>query len=58
MASGVIGELRGVRACFAYAIESGSGNIRLEPSLGGGATWDVGCYAVDVPLGAATTPAL
>ncbi|WSS09114.1 hypothetical protein OG320_11090 [Microbispora sp. NBC_01189] len=54
----MIGELRVVRACFAYAIESGSGNIQLEPSLGGGATWDVGCYAVDVPLGAATTPAL
>lgn len=48
--AGVIGELRVVRACFAFAIEEGSGNIRLEPSLGGGATWDVGCYAVDVPL--------
>ncbi|WP_327048348.1 Gfo/Idh/MocA family oxidoreductase [Microbispora sp. NBC_01189] len=50
LASGAIGELRVVRACFAHGIESGSGNIRLEPSLGGGATWDVGCYAVDVPL--------
>ncbi|ASU82601.1 gfo/Idh/MocA family oxidoreductase [Nocardiopsis gilva YIM 90087] len=50
LASGEIGELRVVRASFAFGIESGSGNIRLEPSLGGGATWDVGCYAVDVPL--------
>ncbi|MFD3726598.1 Gfo/Idh/MocA family protein [Streptomyces sp. NPDC058671] len=48
--SGEIGELRLVRASFAFRIESGSGNIRLDPALGGGATWDVGCYAVDVPL--------
>ncbi|MEU0718730.1 Gfo/Idh/MocA family oxidoreductase [Streptomyces lavendulocolor] len=50
LASGEIGELRVVRASFAYRIESGSGNIRLDPDLGGGATWDVGCYAVDAPL--------
>lgn len=49
LASGRIGELRVVRASFAFAIEDGSGNIRLERSLGGGATWDVGCYAMDVP---------
>jgi xylose dehydrogenase (NAD/NADP) len=48
--AGAVGDLRLVRASFAYAIESGSGNIRLNPALGGGATWDVGCYAVDVPL--------
>ncbi|GAA2497217.1 Gfo/Idh/MocA family oxidoreductase [Streptomyces gobitricini] len=50
LASGEIGELRLVRASFAFRIESGSGNIRLDPALGGGATWDVGCYAVDAPL--------
>lgn len=50
LASGEIGELLLVRASFAFRIESGSGNIRLDPALGGGATWDVGCYAVDVPL--------
>jgi predicted dehydrogenase len=50
LASGQIGELRLVRASFAFRIETGSGNIRLDPALGGGATWDVGCYAVDVPL--------
>lgn len=50
LASGAVGELRLVRASFAFAIASGSGNIRLDPDLGGGATWDVGCYAVDVPL--------
>ncbi|MEU1819749.1 Gfo/Idh/MocA family oxidoreductase [Streptomyces roseifaciens] len=50
LASGAVGELRVVRASFAFAIETGSGNIRLDPALGGGATWDVGCYAIDVPL--------
>jgi D-xylose 1-dehydrogenase (NADP+, D-xylono-1,5-lactone-forming) len=50
LAAGAVGDLRLVRASFAFAIESGSGNIRLNPELGGGATWDVGCYAVDVPL--------
>ncbi|MFH9677377.1 Gfo/Idh/MocA family protein [Streptomyces sp. NPDC017405] len=49
LASGEIGELRVVRAAFAFAIPSGSGNIRLEQKLGGGATFDVGCYALDVP---------
>ncbi|MET8544840.1 Gfo/Idh/MocA family oxidoreductase [Kitasatospora sp. NPDC004799] len=49
LASGAIGELRLVRASFAFEIPGGSDNIRLDPALGGGATWDVGCYAVDVP---------
>lgn len=48
--SNEIGELRMVRASFAYPIASGSGNIRLVPELGGGATWDVGCYAVNVAV--------
>ncbi|MFE4604633.1 Gfo/Idh/MocA family protein [Kitasatospora indigofera] len=49
LAAGTIGELRFVRTAFAFEIPTGSGNIRLDPALGGGATWDVGCYAVDVP---------
>jgi len=48
LGSGVIGDLRVVRATFAFEIPSGSGNIRLDPILGGGATWDMGCYALDV----------
>lgn len=48
LAVGAVGALRLVRASFAYPIVSGSGNIRLDPALGGGATWDVGVYAVDV----------
>lgn len=49
LASGEIGELRVVRAAFAYPTRV-EGNIRFDPALGGGATWDVGCYAFDVPL--------
>ncbi|GAB2712427.1 Gfo/Idh/MocA family protein [Kitasatospora kifunensis] len=49
LASDAVGELRLVRAAFAFEIPSGSGNIRLDAALGGGATWDVGCYAIDVP---------
>ncbi|WP_367127237.1 Gfo/Idh/MocA family protein [Saccharothrix sp. HUAS TT1] len=49
LASGEIGELRVVRSAFAYPTATG-GNIRFDPALGGGATWDVGCYAFDVPL--------
>jgi xylose dehydrogenase (NAD/NADP) len=46
--SGLIGRLLLVRASFAFPIATGSGNIRLRPELGGGATWDVGGYPVDV----------
>ncbi|MFD1151362.1 Gfo/Idh/MocA family protein, partial [Saccharothrix hoggarensis] len=49
LASGEIGELRVVRSAFAYPTAP-EGNIRFDPALGGGATWDVGCYAFDVPL--------
>lgn len=49
LAAGTIGELRVVRAAFAGVMDP-VGNIRYDPSLGGGATWDVGCYAFDVPL--------
>ncbi|WP_456785866.1 Gfo/Idh/MocA family protein [Cellulomonas sp. P5_C5] len=47
IAEGRIGEVRGVRASFAFRIDDPR-NIRLSPELGGGATWDVGCYATDV----------
>jgi predicted dehydrogenase len=48
LASGLIGRLVLIRASFAYPIPSGSDNIRLVPELGGGATWDVGGYPVNV----------
>ena len=42
---GAIGGVRAIVAGFTFALD-GFGNIRLDPSLGGGALWDVGCYPV------------
>jgi predicted dehydrogenase len=42
--SGGIGRLRLVRSSFSFPIEPG--DWRLDPSRGGGALWDVGCYGV------------
>jgi predicted dehydrogenase len=44
VAEGVIGDLRLVRSSFSFPIEPG--DWRLDPSRGGGALWDVGCYGV------------
>ena len=43
--SGAIGELRLVRGSFSFNI-SRPGDVRLDPALGGGCLWDVGCYPV------------
>ncbi|MFC4564305.1 Gfo/Idh/MocA family protein [Nocardiopsis mangrovi] len=50
LASGEIGDLRVVRASFAFLMGAAPGDIRLAAGLGGGATWDVGCYAVDAAM--------
>jgi D-xylose 1-dehydrogenase (NADP+, D-xylono-1,5-lactone-forming) len=42
---GAIGELRLIRSSFSFPIAPG--DWRLEPSRGGGALWDVGCYGVN-----------
>jgi len=41
--SGAIGELRLVRGAFTFNINQ-PGDVRLDPELGGGSIWDVGCY--------------
>jgi xylose dehydrogenase (NAD/NADP) len=41
--SGTIGELRLVRGAFTFNINQ-PGDVRLNPQLGGGSIWDVGCY--------------
>lgn len=45
IASGRIGSVREVNAVFGFAGVP-SGNYRLDPKLGGGALYDVGCYCI------------
>lgn len=42
--SGRIGDLRLIRSSFSFPIDPG--DWRLDPTRGGGALWDVGCYGV------------
>jgi xylose dehydrogenase (NAD/NADP) len=46
---GAIGAVRHVSAGFSFAGEL-AGNYRLEPQRGGGALYDVGCYAISAAL--------
>lgn len=43
--SGKIGRVRVVRGCFTFDLTR-EGDVRLDPALGGGSLWDVGCYPV------------
>lgn len=45
VAQGAIGDVRALRGVFSFTLSDG-GDIRLEPSLGGGALWDLGSYPV------------
>jgi predicted dehydrogenase len=49
IAEGAIGAVRHVAAGFVFAGRL-DGNFRLEPGRGGGALYDVGCYAVSAAL--------
>ena len=43
--SGRLGTLRGVKGAFTFPLTR-EGDVRLDPALGGGSLWDVGCYPV------------
>lgn len=49
LAAGAIGPVRHVSTGFAFAGDH-DGNYRLDPAMGGGALYDVGCYAVSAAL--------
>ena len=46
VASGTIGAVRFVRAVFAISM-SKEGDIRFDPTIGGGCLWDLGSYCVN-----------
>ncbi len=43
--TGAIGEVRLVRGSFSFPLTN-PGDVRLDPAMGGGATWDVGVYPI------------
>ena len=44
---GSIGELRFIRGSFSFNLDR-PGDVRLDPTYGGGSLWDVGCYPVSL----------
>jgi xylose dehydrogenase (NAD/NADP) len=42
---GAVGDVRVIRATFSFDLDR-PGDVRLDPELGGGSLWDVGCYPV------------
>ncbi len=47
IASGELGEVRSVRACFSFMMQPARHYRLKDPiELGGGALWDIGCYAI------------
>jgi len=45
VAGGAVGTVRFVRGTFSFPLTR-PGDVRLDPAMGGGALWDVGCYPV------------
>ena len=46
--AGAIGTVQSVQASFGFTLSRPAGNIRLDPSLGGGALLDAGCYPLSL----------
>lgn len=47
IASGAIGEIRGIRSAFTFSNPNDSGNVRFRKDWGGGSIYDVGCYPIN-----------
>src|SRR5512138_1361414 len=43
--SGSLGALKMVRGSFSFVL-SREGDVRLDPAMGGGSIWDIGCYPI------------
>lgn len=48
ISDGAIGEPRSVQASFGFTLQKPEGNIRMSPTLGGGALLDAGSYALSL----------
>lgn len=46
IASGVIGEIRGIHGTFTFNSSANHGNVRFNQAWGGGSVYDVGCYPI------------
>ena len=47
LVSGAVGEVRHVSSTFRFVMNNPA-SIKLDPALGGGSLWDVGCYPVNI----------
>ena len=45
---GAIGRVVGLEARFSFSLMKPGDNIRVQPDMGGGAMWDLGCYVVSL----------
>lgn len=43
--SGVLGDVRVIKGAFTFTLTN-PGDVRLNPEMGGGSIWDVGCYPI------------
>lgn len=43
--SGSLGTLKLIRGSFSFVL-SREGDVRLDPAMGGGSIWDIGCYPI------------
>ncbi|NIK77201.1 putative dehydrogenase [Paenibacillus castaneae] len=47
IASGEIGDIRGIRSAFTFNSAGSKGNVRFRKDWGGGSLYDVGCYPIN-----------
>ena len=45
--SGVLGDVRVIKGAFTFNLTN-PGDVRLNPEMGGGSVWDVGCYPISL----------
>lgn len=48
MKNGEIGDVKLMRTTFSFNMDPSSDNIRMNPKLGGGSMYDIGCYCIHV----------